>query len=232
MKNSIKKITALALSSLGILASAPSSFCVPRTSPSDLNPAEKSYRTTAPMKSSSNLVISDSTPSAFRVLKLVPGLKNYRVITPPSKHNIKPPFSTEVITSENITKKSLNYIVGANCLEAPFATVVQEYALSNQPNLQRINLPNVSYLGYGAFANCEKLKEVVLNNEILRIDSGAFVGCNKDLKIIFKGRQYPVTEIMKKIKPTVKVNRNSDFAKSLIKDYGKDKVNLIYAEQI
>lgn len=216
MKNNFKKLTAIAISSLGILASAPSAFCAPKMKLPKLSSLEKCDETTSPTQSDSELAFSGSTPSAFRALKITPELKDYKVIDGSTNPYCKSAFTTKVLTGEKITEQSVGGIINEKFLEAPFAKVVVDSSLSHQPNLEKIKFGKVDYLGSNAFKNCDKLKEIVFNDKLTLIEPGAFAGCRKDLKIIYKGKKYSVPELLSKIRPVVRVKICSKPLKPLL----------------
>ena len=191
MKSNFKKLTAITLSSLGILASAPLAFCAPKACP---NSAKKNNNiTNAPKK---------------------------RVQTDSSK--------TKVIPNRIISKGYLGCKFTQNYLKAPYATFIYDGAFSDQPNLEKIYLPKAVHVGSRAFENCEKLETIVFTDQLTSLAPDAFLGCRKDLKIIYKGQTYRPSNFMEVIKPYVKVEANYGFLQPLVfTDYGSDRINMI-----
>ena len=192
MKSNFKKLTAITLSSLGILASAPSAFCAPKACP---NSAKKNNNiTNAPKK---------------------------RVQTESSKTKV-------IIPNRIISKGYLGCKFTQNYLKAPYATFIYDGAFSDQPNLEKIYLPKAVHVGSRAFENCEKLEQIVFTDQLTSLAPDAFLGCRKDLKIIYKGQTYRPSNFMEVIKPYVKVEVNYGFLQPLVfTDYGSDKINMI-----
>ena len=192
MKSNFKKLTAITLSSLGILASAPSAFCAPKACP---NSAKKNNNiTNAPKK---------------------------RVQTESSKTKV-------IIPNRIISKGYLGCKFTQNYLKAPYATFIYDGAFSDQPNLEKIYLPKAVHVGSRAFENCEKLEQIVFTDQLTSLAPDAFLGCRKDLKIIYKGQTYRPSDFMKVIKPYVKVEANYGFLQPLVfTNYGSDRINMI-----
>ena len=188
MKNNFKKVTAIVLSSLGILASAPSAFCVPKTCPNSAK-------------------------------------KNHEITNAPKKRISRPKILKYVILNRIISKQNIDQKFTKKTLEIPNATFVDDYALANQPNIREIILPKAVSVGSRAFENCEKLERIVFTDQLTSIVCDAFVGCRKDLKIIFNEKEYSVEEFTKIVKPSVKVNIGP-FQPLDFRYYGEDKINL------
>ena len=189
MKNNFKKFTAITLSSLGMLTSTPSAFCAPKSNLTKLTPTEKAHETTAPTKCDSELKFSSSTPSAFHAIKIR-----------------KSTCKTALILGKKISPKSIGHLVNAKCLEAPLANIIKSLSFAYQTNLEKITFKNVDYLGSYAFINCDKLKEIVFTDRLRSIEANAFLGCKKDVKIIYRGNTYSVPEFLKKVKPLIRLD--------------------------
>ena len=168
MKSNFKKLTAITLSSLGILASAPSAFCAPKACPSSAK-------------------------------------KNNNITNAPKKHVQTDSSKTKVISNRIISKKLIGCKFTQKHLKAPNATFIYDGAFSDQPNLKKIYLPEAAHVGSRAFENCEKLETIVFTDKLTSLAPDAFLGCMKDLKIIYKGQEYSASDFMKVIKPYVKV---------------------------
>ncbi len=192
MKSNFKKLTAITLSSLGILASAPSAFCAPKACPS----SEK---------------------------------KNHDITKAPKKRGGQTKSSkTKVILNRIVSKESFGCKFTQKNLEAPYATYIYDDAFSNQPNLKKIYLPKAVHVGSRAFENCEKLETIVFTDKLTSLAPDAFLGCMKDLKIFYKGQEYSASDLMKVIKPYIKVEINyGSFQPLAFRDYGSDKINMI-----
>ena len=207
MKINFKKSAATAISALSILVSAPSAFCAPRTIPSGVHCAGESYDIN--FKPTHNIRTIPASLKAAQKLLATSTLETCDKVDE-IYHNDRSLFSTEVLTNDQVTTKSLDHLVLKSCLEAPFATAVGDCGFTNQINVKKIVLPKVSYLGSYAFEYCDNLEEVVFTKKLTHIEPGAFAGCRQDLKIIYEGRVYSITGLLSKIRPTVKVSISSN----------------------
>ncbi len=220
MKISFKKSTAMAISALSILVSAPSAFCSPRAVPSEVHCTRESYDINfKPMNNIRNL--PQSLKTAQKLLE-TSTLNTCDEVDDDIYHSDRSLFSTEVLTNDEVTTKSLDHLVKKSHLEAPFATVVGDYGFTNQINVKKIVLPKVSYLGSYAFEYCDNLEEVVFTNKLTHIEPGAFARCNKNLKIVYEGKVYSITGLLSKIRPTVKVSISAPTY------HGNGNINPIY----
>ena len=191
MKNNLKKLTAIALSSLGILASAPSAFCVPKSKLATHTLAKKTYQGTAPFKRDDKL---DFPEPVF--LKLNPQ-KNCVTSDTEEDDNIDQGF----LLADNYNICSLEYswpeIKLSGAISAPFAkNKVEEKAFLNQVEMTSLHLPRVSRIDEYAFEGCENLKMLFLSSFIDSVSPRAFEECNPSLKIVLNNYIYTVPEFL------------------------------------
>lgn len=229
MKMNFKKSSAIAISALSILASAPSALCTRKTTPSEnhICRGENYEIRTRPV----HFNIHDNSPIQRPIASRQPfsipdALKPFGKAIK-INHSDKSLFSSiEIFKDKEITEQSLGHLIEKTQFEAPSAETVEERGFSNQIYLKKIALPKVSYLGSFAFEYCDSLEEVVFTDKLTQIESNAFVGCNKDLKIIYNGERYTIPQLFSKIKPIIRVSIGKEpiFARY----YGKDKMNTIY----
>ena len=190
MKNSFKKLTAITLSSLGILASAPSAFCAPKACHSSKE-------------------------------------KNHDITKAPKKRSGQTKSSkTEIISDRMLSKGSFKGKITQKTLKAPNATCIYDDTFSNQPNLEKIYLPEAYHVGSCAFENCKKLKTIVFTDKLKLLAFDAFLGCPDDLKIIYEGKKYSASDFMKVVKPYKVEIRQGSF-QPFFTNYGPDKINIM-----
>ena len=178
----------------------------------------------------SALEILTAMPSAFCAPKPFPNSaeKKYETTAPRKRTNNAKSSKKEIIINSIISKQLIGRTFNKKCIEAPNAITVGDYGLANQPNVKKIKLPQVTHVGSHAFENCENLEKIVFTDQLAEIAPDAFVGCRIDLKIIYKGEEFTADELMRKIKPYVKVDTNFGFYHtSDYRYYGKDKINMI-----
>ena len=194
MKNNLKKLTAIALSSLGILASAPSAFCAPKSKLVTHTPTEKTYQETAPIKRDDKLDFPE--PVLLKSLKFNPQ-KNF--VTPDTQKNDS--IEQSFLLSDKYNICSLKYswpeIKLSGTISAPFAkNTVEEKAFLNQVEMTSLSLPRVSKIDEYAFEGCENLNMLFLTSFIDSVSPRAFEGCNPSLKIVLSNYVYTVPEFL------------------------------------
>ena len=171
-------------------------------------------------------------PSAFCAPKACPSSKkkNHDITKAPKKRGGQTKSSeTKVIFDLVVSKEYLEGEITQKNLRAPIAAFIHSNAFSNQPNLEIIYLPEAVEVGSRAFENCEKLKTIVFTDKLKLLAPDAFLGCPNDLKIIYEGKKYSASDLMKVIEPLyISVIIRDDSTQPLaFRDYGPDKINII-----
>lgn len=197
----LKKLTAIALSSLGILASAPSALCgkvkvlLPK-----INSIDKGYDAAAPAPNDSELTF----PSPAFLGPLPRLSSNFHAEVTEKNHvssitnnYLKPDF---VITNDKSIGK-LEYSWSAlrlkGVIAAPLAQPkVGEKAFLNQVYITTIFLPLVNRIDEYAFEGCRNLDMLFLTSSIESVSPRAFAKCNPNLKIVYHGFIYTIPKFL------------------------------------
>lgn len=197
----LKKLTAIALSSLGILASAPSALCgkvkvlLPK-----INSIDKSYDATAPAPNNSKLTFSSPT-----FLGPLPRLSSnfYAKVTEKNhvssitNNYLKPDFVITDDKSIDKLKYSRAVLRLKGIIAAPLARPkVSEKAFLNQVDMTTLFLPLVSRIDEYAFEGCRNLNMLFLASSIESVSPRAFAKCNPNLKIVYHGFIYTIPQFL------------------------------------
>ena len=112
---------------------------------------------------------------------------NYKVIDPNAKDGFT--IVNGVLTAYTGSSEDVTVPDGVNAIGAHAFQNIRPFILFNIPenpeiNVKKVNLPeSVSYIGYAAFFNSEKLEEIHFSENIECIDTFAFEYCSKLTKI-------------------------------------------------
>ena len=169
MKNNIKKIISIALSSFGILASAPSAFCI----------RETNERRTAPRN--------------FRVLgETQPEIENGRYVA-----RSCPGCICTLQEDGNLMTNRYSLVLISGKVSAPRAAgVVKSNAFYEQSKITELSLPKIKGIEAYAFNGCTSLRYLTVSSDLVHIDPQAFEGCNPDLIIHFNGHNYTINDFL------------------------------------
>lgn len=194
MKNNFKKVTAIVLSSLGILASAPSAFCAPKNKIIKLTPAEKIQEATEPSKCDSELAFPE--PKFSKPLQNLSGNFNPNII---KKNNVM--LNTPNALGPNLFLKDSNYIQDRIRLRGTVAAplvgpIVNNQLFRSQTEITSLSLPKAVIIDDNAFEGCTNLNELFLGSFMEYVSPKAFEGCNPNLKIVWYNLVYTIPEFL------------------------------------
>ena len=197
----LKKLIAIALSSLGILASAPSALCgkvkvlLPK-----INSIDKCCNAAAPAPNDSELTFSSpaflgSLPHLSSNSHAEVSEKNHASSV--TNNYLKPDF---VITEDgSIDKLKYSWLALRlqGVIAAPLAwPKVGERAFLNQAYMTTLFLPLVNRIDEYAFEGCTNLKMLFLTSSIESVSPRAFAKCNPNLKIVYHGFIYTIPKFL------------------------------------
>lgn len=169
MKNNVKKIISIALSSFGILASAPSAFCL----------RETNERRTAPR----NFHAWDETQLEMENGRYVARSYPGRVCT--------------LQENGDLIADRYSFVFISGKVAAPHAAgIVKSNAFYEQSRITELSLPKIQGIEAYAFNGCTSLRYLALSSDLLHIDPQAFDGCNPDLIINFNGHNYTINDFL------------------------------------
>ena len=161
MKNSVKKITAIALSSLGILASAPSAFCTKKNLAKKTNPTNHCM----PEYSTENSKPIVNVPDRFFELQesgdLVPGRYSNFLIDE---------FLAAPHASGTVRKNAFHNQTRLISIFLPLIQRIEGYAFNGCKNLKILILSkNLKSIDPKAFAGCNPSLVIYIDNAIYTI---------------------------------------------------------------
>ena len=194
-----KKFTAIALSSLGILTSAPSAFCAPKGKLSDVT---KSYEVTSPTKRDSKLKLPDleslwDLPPLSSISHSEINKKNSPKQNTPNINFYNQVLQLNDEYSIGKLAHSWSKIKLPRIVSAPFAgPKVEEKAFLNQVEMTRLYLPKVCRIDEYAFEGCRNLNVLFLTSSIESVSPRAFERCSPYLKIVWCDSVYTVPEFL------------------------------------
>lgn len=171
MKNNIKKLTAIALSSLGVLTLAPSAFCSKESSNKKKASQEKSY---APNKELNYM------ENGRYILREIPR----RAIMLQEQGDL-------------MTNRYSNILISGKVV-APLASgIVKRRAFYEQSRITSLSLPSIQGIESFAFEGCSNLKTLEVTDTLTNVDPRAFKGCNPNLIINFNDISYTIDEFLR-----------------------------------
>lgn len=171
MKNNIKKLAAVALSSLGVLTSAPSAFCSKESSNKEKASQEKSY---APNKE------LDYMENGRYIVSEIPR----RVFMLQERGDLA-------------TNRYSNILISGKIV-APLASgIVKRRAFYEQSRITSLSLPLVQGIEPFAFEGCSNLRTLEVTDSLTHVDPKAFKGCNPNLIINFNDISYTIDEFLR-----------------------------------
>ena len=169
MKNNIKKIISVTLSSIGLLASVPSAFCIKETN----------ERRTAPRNARSLDEPQNEIENGRYVVNNSPG----RVFV--------------LQEDSNLTTNRYSRILISGKVMAPNAAgIVKSNAFYEQSRITELSLPKIQEIEAFAFHGCTSLRYLTLSNNLIHVDQQAFEGCNPDLIIHFNNHNYTINDFL------------------------------------
>lgn len=171
MKLNLKKLAAVALSSLGILTAMPSAFC------------------SKEMKNSKKLrlphvSLSHKPKKNTKKPKIVIVNMPNQIISLPEHGDLFPNRYSGFLFYGQLT--------------APYASgTAMTAAFRNQSKLTSISLPLIQAIENYAFEGCNSLETIILTENLKYIYPKAFEGCNPNVKINFEGYDLTISEFLK-----------------------------------
>lgn len=116
-----------------------------------------------------------------------------------AKKSSKSRYKKIVINTEIFLNTSLPQNKKGNYLLAPQTRIISSGALVHNSNIEVIELPKIRYILKYAFSECKNLKKIILGDDLQEVFPSAFLKCNPNLKLVYKGKEYSTLEFFKEM---------------------------------